>query len=99
MLFKVSLRRLIKSLGMGSEVDTEKPLKDKALVGEALLECLIDNEPENFMDILDSFLQVNKKRVAQEASLSRATVQNAFPRWLTSHRIITQVGIGRTMLN
>lgn len=58
--------------------DSKAMFKDKVLVGQALLESLIDNDAESFMDILDTFIRVNKKRVAEDARISRATVQNAF---------------------
>ena len=60
------------------EVDTKSSFRDTELVGKVLLECLIDNDPENFMNILDSFIAVNKKRVAESADIARATVHNAF---------------------
>lgn len=60
------------------EVDTKSSFRDKELVGKSILECLIDNDPENFMNILESFVSVNKKRVAESADIARATVHNAF---------------------
>jgi DNA-binding phage protein len=46
-------------------------------VGTALLECLIDNDPETFIEILDSYLRVNRLQVAKNSTLSRSTVQQA----------------------
>lgn len=60
------------------EVDTKSSFRDTGLVGKALLKCLIDNDPENYMNVLDSFVEVNKKRVAEGANIARATVHNAF---------------------
>jgi probable addiction module antidote protein len=47
-------------------------------VANALLECLADNDTEAFMEILDSYLRVNRKEVAKKAKMSRSTVQQAF---------------------
>lgn len=51
---------------------------DSEKVGAALLECLIDNDPETFIEILDSYLRVNRLQVARSAKMSRSTVQQAF---------------------
>ena len=51
---------------------------DSKKVGTALLECLIENDTEGFIEILDSYLRVNKLQVAKDANLSRSTVQQAF---------------------
>jgi DNA-binding phage protein len=50
---------------------------DSEKVGAALLECLIDNDTETFIEILDSYLRVNRLQVAQKANISRSTVQQA----------------------
>jgi len=47
-------------------------------VAAALLQCLIDNDSESFMEILDSYLRVNRSKIAQKTKLSRATVSSAF---------------------
>lgn len=52
--------------------------KDKSRVAVALLDCLIDNDVTTFMEILDAFLRVNRKRIALKGKLARATVQLAF---------------------
>ena len=55
----------------------EDTFLDSQKVGTALLECLIDNDPETFIEILDSYLRVNKLQVAKNSTLSRSTVQQA----------------------
>ncbi len=60
------------------DFNPESIFLDHTFVGEALLQCLIDNDTEAFMEILDSYLRVNKKRVAKNANLTRSTVQSAF---------------------
>jgi len=46
-------------------------------VGAALLESLIENDTEAFIEILDTYLQVNRAQVAKKAKMSRSTVQHA----------------------
>lgn len=52
--------------------------KNKKEVAQALLECLIDNDTETYMEILDAYLSVNRTQIAQQAQLTRATVTQAF---------------------
>ena len=52
--------------------------KNKNEVAKALLECLIDNDTETFMEILDAYLSVNRTQIAQRTKLTRATVTQAF---------------------
>jgi DNA-binding phage protein len=51
--------------------------KDFDKVGTALLESLIENDTEAFIEILDAYLQVNRAQVAKRAKISRSTVQHA----------------------
>ena len=51
--------------------------KDFDKVGTALLESLIQNDTEAFIEILDAYLKVNRARVAKRARMSRSTVQHA----------------------
>ena len=53
-------------------------LKIKMKSLKALLECLIDNDTETFMEILDAYLSVNRTKVAKRTKLTRATVTQAF---------------------
>ena len=52
--------------------------KDVEGVGRALLECLIDNDTESFMEILDAYLSVNRTKIAERTNLTRATITQAF---------------------
>lgn len=52
--------------------------KNKNEVAKALLECLIENDTETFMEILDSYLAINRTQIAQKTELTRATVTQAF---------------------
>lgn len=58
--------------------DPAKSFKDRKRVGLALLECLEENDPESFVEILDAYLQVNRTEIAERAHLARSTVQQAF---------------------
>lgn len=58
--------------------EASKFFEDKNEVAKVLLECLIDNDTETFMEILDSFLSVNRTLIAQKTKLTRATVTQAF---------------------
>lgn len=65
----------------GSSVISHKPsnfFKSHEKVAEALLQSLEENNADAFLEILDAYLKINRTRVAKEANLSRATVQNAF---------------------
>lgn len=57
--------------------DPSQFFKDFDRVGIALLESLVQNDTEAFIEILDAYLQVNRARVAKKTKLSRSTVQHA----------------------
>lgn len=57
--------------------DAEDTFLDTQKVGSALLACLMENDAETFMEILDAYLRINRLQVAKKAKLSRATVQQA----------------------
>jgi DNA-binding phage protein len=56
----------------------EDGFSDHAKVGEALLQCLIDNDTETYIEILESYLRMNKLQVAKKAKMPRSTIQLAF---------------------
>lgn len=58
--------------------NTKEYFKDHTMIGEALLQCLVENDAEAFMEILDSYLRVNRTQVAENANLPRSTVSLAF---------------------
>lgn len=57
--------------------NTESNLMDHQKIGAALLECLIDNDTESFIEILDSYLRINRLQVSKNANIARSTVQLA----------------------
>jgi probable addiction module antidote protein len=46
-------------------------------VAEALLQSLEDNDAPTFLEILNTYLYINRTKIAKRAGLSRTTVQNA----------------------
>lgn len=58
----------------------KKSLKNLDKVGTSLLESLIENDTEAFIEILDSYLQVNRSQVAKKAHIARSTIQQALSR-------------------
>lgn len=67
---KIDKKRVMPVRPKASFMDLQK-------VGAALLECLIDNDTETFIEILESFLRVNKLQTAKQANMSRSTIQLA----------------------
>ena len=59
------------------EHKSENFFKSHEKVAEALLQSLEENDAGAFLEILDTYLHVNRTKVAKETSLSRTTVQNA----------------------
>jgi DNA-binding phage protein len=51
--------------------------KDFDKVGTALLESLIQNDTEAFIEILDTYLKVNRVRAAKKTKTPRSTIQQA----------------------
>lgn len=52
--------------------------KNKNEVAQAIFQCLIDNDTQTFMEILDAYLSVNRTQIAQRTQLTRATITQAF---------------------
>ena len=59
------------------EIKPEEHFKNTKKIAEVLFQCLIENDTEAFIEILDAYLRVNRTRVAQEAKMSRSTVKLA----------------------
>ena len=55
----------------------EEFFKDDKEVGHILLQCLRENDTEAFMEILDSYLSVNRTHLAEASKLSRSTISLA----------------------
>ena len=61
-----------------SVLDPDKYFRDESKVAQALLQCLKEGDAEAFMEILDAYLSVNRKRVSEREELARSTIQQAF---------------------
>lgn len=73
----------ISNLRKGADIKQhhpEKSFKNLDKVGAALLESLIENDTETFIEILDGYLQVNRSRIAKKAHMARSTIQQALSR-------------------
>lgn len=57
--------------------DARSFFQDVDKVGTALLESLVENDTDAFIEILDAYLKVNRAKVAKKSGLSRSTVQHA----------------------
>lgn len=69
-------------LGVKKEVQVkthhpEKSFKNFDKVGKALLQSLMANDTEAFIEILDGYLHVNRSHVAKKAKMARSTIQQA----------------------
>lgn len=61
----------------GSALNPKKHFKNRKDVAIALLQCLEDNDPESYVEILDVYLDINRSEVSRKTSLSRQTVKNS----------------------
>lgn len=72
------------NLKLKSDVDVAEEsatnrILDENFIAQAIWECLKNNDPEGVMEIIQAHLEiVNKVKASKEASLSRATLYNAF---------------------
>ena len=63
------------------EYDPMKNLLDTKKLGAAIMECLIENDTESLLEILEDYLYaLNKTQFLKEAKVPRSTVYNFFKR-------------------
>lgn len=63
------------------EYDPMKNLLDTNKMGAAIMECLIENDTEGVLDIIEGYLYaVNKTQFLKEAEIPRSTAYNVFRR-------------------
>ena len=73
--FKVTLRD---NVGITTFSPTEK-LKDIKLIGAAIMECLIENDPKGAMEAIETHLEaMNKSAFLKEAAIPRSTMYKLF---------------------
>jgi DNA-binding phage protein len=59
------------------EIEIEEPFKNQKHVAEALFQCLVENDTDAFIEILDAYLRINRSHAAKQANMSRSTVKLA----------------------
>jgi DNA-binding phage protein len=63
------------------EVDPIANLLDPALIGSAIMQCLIENDPEGVMEIIkDHLYALNKSKFLREAEVPRSTMYQLLKR-------------------
>lgn len=63
------------------EYDPMKNLLDTNKMGAAIMECLIENDTEGVLEIIEGYLYaVNKTQFLKEADIPRSTAYNVFRR-------------------
>lgn len=61
--------------------DPSQKLMDVKLIGAAIMECLIDNDPDGIMEVIESHLEaLNKSKFLKDAGLPRSTMYQLFKR-------------------
>lgn len=64
-----------------TEVDPVANLLDPDLIGSAIMQCLIENDPEGVMEIIESHLYaLNKSKFLREAKVPRSTMYQLLQR-------------------
>lgn len=68
-------------LKKGSSVAEYSPtqkLLDKDFIGKAIMECLINNDPEGVIEVISTYLEtINKVQSTQRVQLSRSTLYHS----------------------
>lgn len=61
-----------------TEIDSVKRLTDEKFIGEAIFDCLKNNDPDGLMEVISTYLKaVNKVKASEANKLSRATMYKA----------------------
>lgn len=64
-----------------TEVDPLANLLDPDLIGSAIMQCLIENDPEGVMEIIEDHLYaLNKSKFLKEANVPRSTMYQLLKR-------------------
>lgn len=64
-----------------TEVDPVANLLDPDLIGSAIMQCLIENDPEGVMEIIEDYLYaLNKSKFLKEADVPRSTMYQLLKR-------------------
>ena len=63
------------------EFNANEQLLDKTSLGEAIVECLENNDPEGVVEMIEGYLEalhINKQKTTKKHGLSRITMYKAF---------------------
>jgi DNA-binding phage protein len=72
---KKSLKNTAKNL---IEYDPIDELKDENFIGKAILECLINNDPEGVMEVIGIYLStLEKNKFVQDAQVPKSTLYHS----------------------
>ena len=64
-----------------TEVDPVANLLDPDLIGSAIMQCLIENDPEGVMEVIEDHLYaLNKSKFLREADVPRSTMYQLLKR-------------------
>lgn len=76
-----SSNRVLKKEHMNKEYDPIKDLLDKKKLGSAIIECLMENDTEGALEIIEGYLYaVDRTQVLKDAKIARSTAYNVFKR-------------------
>lgn len=60
-----------------TKVNPEKDLLNLEFIGKAILECLINNDSEGVMEVIQIYLETkNKSKLSKEKNIPRSTLYN-----------------------
>lgn len=78
---KVAPDTATRELSIVTELDPIAQLLDPSLIGSAIMQCLIENDPEGVMEIIESHLYaLNKSRFLRAANVPRSTMYQLLKR-------------------
>lgn len=73
-----SIQRIIKKDASVTPFNPTAKLLDAKFIGAAIMECLIENDPDGIMEIIESHLEaLNKSNFLREAGVPRSTMYKA----------------------
>jgi len=65
----------LKNASKFKEYDPTTRLLDKKSLGSAIVECLMDNDPEGIIEMIEDYLDtLNKSKISKDSGVSRSTV-------------------------
>ena len=83
--------RIREGIGI-TELDPNKELADPDLIGSAIVQCLIENDPDGVIEIIQWHLQaINKSKFLNEADVPRSTMYQLFKRKNPTVRTLAKI--------